>query len=369
MVVKSKLQFWTLQILLVVAIIYISTKIAFVFEPVGIFISTLFFPILISGFLFYLLNPLVKRLQLLKIPRTLSIIIVYLAIAGLFSLMLSYFIPAVSNQFKQLINDMPRYAAQSMDFFEDVSDSPQFKWVMTQEYITIDDIEEKLTEIGSAIPETITNSISAILGFVANFTITVVTVPFLLFYMFRDGHKFPDGVARLLPAAYRDEALKTMKDTNNTLASYIQGQVTVALFVGTLSFIGYLIIDLPYALILAMVVLVTNIIPYIGPILGGAPAVIIALFDSPMKAILTVVVIVIAQQLEGNVISPLIIGKQLKIHPATIIILLLVAGNIAGILGMVLAIPFYAVSKTIVINIAQFLKERKRILNEQIIES
>ncbi len=195
---------------------------------------------------------------------------------------------------------------------------------------------------------------------VANIAVILVTVPFLLFYMFKDGHKFPQAITKFLPASYRDEGLVVLKETGETLSAYIQGQVTVALAVGTLSFIGYLIIDLPYALILALVVSVTNIIPYVGPFLGGAPAVIVALFVSPTTALLTLIVIVIAQQLEGNVISPLILGKSLDTHPATIIILLLAAGNLAGILGMVLAIPTYAVVKTIVINLVKFLKARKK---------
>jgi predicted PurR-regulated permease PerM len=111
---------------------------------------------------------------------------------------------------------------------------------------------------------------------------------------------------------------------------------------------------------MALIVAFTNIIPYVGPILGGAPAVIVALFDSPTKALLVVVIIVIAQQVEGNVLSPLILGKSLDTHPATIIIVLLAAGNLAGILGMVLAVPFYAVVKTIVLNIIKFLRARKR---------
>src|SRR5690606_40778024 len=130
------------------------------------------------------------------------------------------------------------------------------------------------------------------------------------------------------PSTYRDEALTILTETGDTLSAYIQGQVTVALAVGTLSFIGYLIIDLPFALVMALIVAVTNIIPYVGPLLGGAPAVIVALFDSPMKAALVVLVIVVAQQIEGNVLSPLILGKSLDTHPATIIILLLAAGNL-----------------------------------------
>lgn len=356
---KKKFQYWTLQILIIIGIIYLSTKISFLFEPIGIFFSTLFFPILISGFLFFLLNPFVGYLQRLKLPRLLAIIVIYVVIIGLIGLIIGNLIPMISKQVTAFVNDVPRYYRQTMLFLDQLSDSEQFKWVMTQDYISISNIVEELNNYAATLPTRITNSISSIVGVVADIAITIVTVPFLLFYMFKDGDKFPALIAKFLPHSYRDEGLKTLKETGETLAAYINGQVTVALFVGTLSFIGYVIIDLPYALVMALIVAVTNIIPYVGPFLGGAPAVIIALFDSPTKAILVIVVITIAQQVEGNVLSPLILGKRLDTHPATIIIILLVAGNLAGILGMILAIPFYAVTKTIILNFVRFLQLRK----------
>jgi len=87
--------------------------------------------------------------------------------------------------------------------------------------------------------------------------------------------------------------------------------------------------------------------------------VIVGLFDSPSKALFVLIVIVIAQQLEGNLLSPLILGKTLDTHPATIIIILLVAGNLAGLVGMVLAVPTYAVAKTIILHTVHFLKLRR----------
>ena len=182
--------------------------------------------------------------------------------------------------------------------------------------------------------------------------------------MFKDGHRFPIALAKFFPPKYRKEGLKILEDVGSTLSAYINGQVTVACIVGLLSFIGYLIIDVPYALVMALIVAVTNIIPYVGPILGGAPAVIIALFDSPFQALLVVIVITIAQQIEGNFLSPLILGKSLDIHPATVIILLLVAGNIAGVIGMGLAGPTYAVCKTIITSINRFFAIRKRAQEE-----
>ncbi|PLR87143.1 AI-2E family transporter [Bacillus sp. V33-4] len=362
---KSKLHFWTLEILLLLIIVYVSTKISFLFEPIVVFASTLFFPIIITGFLYFLLNPALVLLQKAKIPRTLAIAILYILFIGLIALVVVLVAPVISRQVTALFNDLPMYVAQTRNVIDNLADSKQFQWFMTQDYVPIENIENAIINFANTLPDKLTNGISNVFGVLANITITIVTVPFLLFYMFKDGKNFPQALVKFLPASYRQEALNTLKDTNETLAAYIQGQVTVALFVGTIAFIGYLIIDLPYALVFALIVAVTNIIPYVGPILGGAPAVVIALFDSPTKAILVVVVIAIAQQIEGNVLSPLILGKRLDTHPATIIILLLVAGNLAGVLGMILAIPFYAVTKTIVLNTIRFLRARKMYLENE----
>jgi predicted PurR-regulated permease PerM len=357
---KKKLQYWLIQILLILTIVYVSTKITFLFEPIGVFFSTIFFPILITGFLYFLLNPVVKFLHRHKVPKSLGILIIYIAFFGLMVLAGVNLVPVISNQFTALGNALPGYADQAMEFFEKFSKSSEFKWIQDEQQELLNTIEEKLIAFANTLPNRITGGITQVIGVVTNIAIILVTVPFLLFYMFKDGDRFPQAIARFFPMAYRDEALTILKETGDTLSAYIQGQVTVALAVGTLSFIGYLIIDLPFALVMALIVAVTNIIPYVGPFLGGAPAVIVALFDSPTKALLVVLVIVIAQQIEGNVLSPLILGKTLDTHPATIIILLLAAGNLAGVLGMILAIPTYAVIKTIVINIVKFLRAKKK---------
>ncbi|MEW9109650.1 MAG: AI-2E family transporter [Cytobacillus gottheilii] len=356
---KKKFQFWALQFLIVLTIIYVSTKISFLFQPVGIFVSTLFFPIIISGFLFFMLNPLVQRLHKWKVPKVVAILLIYAAVIGVVVLAVGNLVPMISNQIAALVNDMPTYVEKTEEFFDSLSETQEFQWITTQQYITQEEIIRRITEYANTLPDRITSGISGIFSVVTNIAITIVTVPFLLFYMMKDGDKFPAAIAKFFPAGYREEGIKTLKETANTLSSYIQGQITVALFVGTLSLIGYWIIDLPYMLVMALIVAVTNIIPYVGPFLGGAPAVIVALFDSPGKAILVVIVILVAQQIEGNVLSPLILGKSLNTHPATIIILLLVAGNLAGILGMILAVPTYAVAKTIFVNTVKFFRTRK----------
>jgi len=345
---------------MIVAIIYISTKISFLYQPIIIFVSTLFFPILISGFLYFLFNPLVTWLEKKKVPRTVGILFIYALTAGLIILFISLVGPVIAAQVRELIGNLPAYFSQLQDRFEDFSESKFFQWMLNQDYITLGKIEGAVTKYVSALPSAVTNSISGIMNIVTNITLVIATVPFLLFYMLRDGHKMPGAIVRFLPPSYRDEGLAILKDMTNTLSSYIQGQITVSLCVGTLATIGYFMIGLPYALILGILVAITNIIPYLGPFLGAAPAVIIGLFDSPLLAILAVAVVTIAQQIDSNFLSPLIISSKLNTHPATIIILLLVAGNLAGILGMILAVPVYAVSKTLVLNMARLIRLHRK---------
>ncbi len=310
-----------------------------------------------------MLNPIVNFLERRRIPRVVAILIIYVVFAGLLVLAIGNLVPAITKQVTALANEIPVYADKTMDFVNELSKSSEFKRLMTEQTNLIESVQKRLIEFANTLPDNITRGLGNIIGVITNIAVILVTVPFLLFYMFKDGKKFPIAVSKFIPSDYREEGLSILKETGETLSAYIQGQVTVALAVGTLSFIGYMIIDMPYALVLALIVALTNIIPYVGPFLGGAPAVLIALFDSPTKALLVVLVILIAQQIEGNLLSPMILGKTLDTHPATIIIILLAAGNLAGILGMVLGVPTYAVTKTIVLNVVKFLRARKRANN------
>ncbi|MDQ0162930.1 AI-2E family transporter [Bacillus alveayuensis] len=356
---KSKLHFWTFEILLVVLIIYFSTKITFLFKPVVIFTTTLFFPILISGFLYFLLNPVVDFIERWKAPRTLSILILYVVFISVISSVIGLIGPTIVNQFHELIGSMPFYIAELRTMIENLYHSSWFQWMVTQEYISFDKIQNTLTDYVSTITNNVSQGFQVVLNVIANVTLIIVTVPFILFYMFKDGDKFPTKVAQFFPKDYRHEVLRILKETGETLSIYIRGQMIVSLLVGIFTFIGYLLIGLPYALLLGLVIAITNIIPYVGPFIGVAPAVIVGLLDSPTKALLVVLIVTIVQQIDGNVISPLIIGKRLDTHPLTIIILLLVAGNFAGILGMILAVPTYAVSKTIIINLYRLIQLRQ----------
>jgi predicted PurR-regulated permease PerM len=359
-VFKSKTHFWTLQILMLLLIVFVGTKVSFLFEPIIVFVSTLFVPILISGILFFIFTPIVKLLEKGKVPRTLAILIPYLAFIGIIVGLVAFIGPILSEQITDLVKNFPKYADGISSFILNMSQAGWFEWVMEQDYVSLDKIEATLTDFATTLPENITASITSVLGVVTNITLTIITVPFILFYMLKDGHKLPTRAVSILPADYRKEGLKILHDLYETLAAYIQGQLIVCFAVGLGCFIGYTIIGLDYALVLGIVISVTNIIPYVGPFIGAAPAVIIALLESPTKALLAVIVVLVVQQIDGNFLSPLIIGKRLNTHPLTIILLLIGAGSFGGIVGMILAVPTYAVLKAVVLNVVRLIKLRKK---------
>ncbi len=192
-------------------------------------------------------------------------------------------------------------------------------------------------------------SLSSVIGKLTNVTVTAITVPVMTIYMLNDGHKLSPFIQKIFPSKQQDRISDVLSRLNRTIAQYISGQAIEMLFVGFFTTIGYFIIGQNYALLLGVFAGVTNIIPYVGPYIGLVPALFVAITDSPLQALWVIVVVLIVQQVDSNLIYPRIMGASLNIHPLTIIVLLLAAGNIAGIAGMILAVPFYAIIRTITV--------------------
>ncbi|WP_334117144.1 AI-2E family transporter [Ligilactobacillus sp.] len=359
---KARLMFWTLELLLAALLIWACTQIQFLFEPIGTFISTLFAPILIAGFLFYLLNPLVNMLMKIKVKnhhvsRTVAVAIVFLLLIAIIVSALSFLIPNILNQVEQLIQNMPEYIRSFQHFLTRVLQQKNLPpWIVD---LTKDvdinaytkEIEESLSGFAKNFMMSITSSIGSIIGMVTSVTVTIVTVPFMLFYMLKDGHKLVPTVTGIFSEKQANRIGELLEKMSETISKYISGQAIECLFVGTCTAIGYGIVGVPFALLIGIFAGITNMIPYIGPYIGLLPALILALSNSVRQTVLVIIVCVVVQQIDGNLIYPNVIGKSLDIHPLTIIIILLVAGNLAGLLGMLLAVPVYAVVKVIVIYI------------------
>ncbi|PLT28626.1 AI-2E family transporter [Peribacillus deserti] len=335
-------------IIILLIIIYLGTKVDFIFRPIKVLFQTLFFPFLISGVIYYLLRPIVHFLQKRKVPKGLSILIIYLLFIGLGTVLMLWVGPELQKQFKSFIDNFPGLLDTLKQKVVGLRDTKWFSRFQENDYVTLDTVTSKLNAYINTNVSNLGNKITGILGIITNVATIVVTVPFIVFYLLKDGDSAPNGVLRFLPRLQAKEGKKILKDMDSALSSYIQGQAIVSFIVGVMMYIGYLIIGIDYSLILAIIAMLTNVIPFVGPFIAIIPALIIGFIASPFMALKVVIVAVVVQQIDGNLSSPYIMGRKLDIHPLTIILLLLVAGSMAGLLGMILAVPFYAVLKVIV---------------------
>lgn len=355
---NSKLFFWSVELLVIATLILVSSKINFLFEPIGTFFSTLFAPVLVAGFLYYMLNPIVTLLMKTKMKRIYAVIIVLLILVVALVLILVSVIPKLASQLASLASNIPTFFNDVEDGIYKLAALPIFKDVDLTSYI--DKLDISYGDIIQQFLSGLSNSLGSIFSTVASTTVVIFTAPFILFYMLKDGDRFVPGIKKFLPEKRQASIIELLEKMDKTLSNYISGQVIECLFVGTFTAIGYSLLGVRYAFLFGVIAGFTNLIPYLGPYLGLAPAVFVTIFDEPYKAILCCIVVLIVQQIDGNIIYPNVIGKSLRIHPLTIIIVLLVAGNIAGLLGIFLGVPVYAIAKTIVVHIMGMVRENKR---------
>ncbi len=353
---RSRLFRAGIWVLLLFLIILVGTQITFIFRPLVIAIKTLFFPILIAGFLYFLTYPLVDLLQQRKVPRWASILLLYLVFLGLVALLVSFLGPLLQREVIRLVDDLPRILEELRAALLSLQNNPLFLRLMEEEPELVESVADWLTGLLGNFFTLIMNNVTYLVELITGFFIAIVTIPFILFYMLKDGHHWPRALYSYLPRAYEGDLRRTLGDMHRGISAYIQGLVVICLFVGALVYIGYLIIGLDYPLILAMFAMVTNVIPFFGPVIGIIPGLVVAALHSPLMVLKVVVVVAAVQQLESLLISPQVMGRKLLISPLTVILLVLVSGRMAGLLGMILALPSFVILKIIIVHIYKNLR-------------
>ncbi|AOM83407.1 hypothetical protein BBEV_2063 [Salisediminibacterium beveridgei] len=362
---QSKVVKNLLIILLLLLIVLVGTQVSWIFTPLQVAFQTMFLPFLLAGVLFYLIRPVVNLLEKYKVPRVVSILLIYIAGIGLVTFIVFLIGPTLQRQTMNLIDNAPMLFEEVRKVIVNLESN---QWIednfQPTDNFSIEDLTENIAENLSTAFDFIGSNIAGFIGAVTSFILVIVVLPFILFFLLKDGDKAPDQVLRFLPEKQQVEGRRILSDMDDKLSSYIQGQLIVSLFVGTLMFIAYLIIGVDYSLILALVAMVTNVVPFVGPWIGTIPAVIVAVIDSWVSMLWVIVAIIIVQQIESNLISPNVMGKKLKVHPLTIIVLILVAGRFGGLIGLIIAVPLYAVTKVVVSHTYRLLQLRKKVDEE-----
>jgi predicted PurR-regulated permease PerM len=342
--------FYGLILLILIGIvIFIYNKISFVFHPLLVIFSTVAPPVILAFIAYYLMNPIVNLLEKLRIKRIWGIIIIILGISGLLTGVILLSAPAIETQIKGLIQNFPSYLTQMGEWIQSLFEhsflgpyyEQGYQWVTT----TLSDLPNQIGDYLGKTYEGVVNIAST----VTQVAVAIITFPIILFFLLKDSAQFKSYSLRLLPPKLRGEVNQILVNMDVQVGSYIRGQIIVASCIGILLFIGYSIIGLDYAITLAIIAAITSVVPYLGPTIAISPAIIIAIVHSPFMLLKLAIVWAAVQFLEGNFISPNVMGITMKIHPLTIIIVLLVGGNLFGLVGMVLGIPGYAILKVIVV--------------------
>lgn len=363
---NSKLFFWTAEFVLIIIGIYFLMRMPNLFAPIITMASTILLPLIIAGFLYYMFDPMVRFLEKRGLSRIVGFLIIFAIVLVLIILIVMNVIPQILQQAVQLSQSLPEYADEFGRWMNEVAKREELKNIDIENQLASANITiDNLINLGI---QSLTSGLSHVVGIMTKFFVLLFTVPFILIFMFKDGHRFLDALSKFFPTTIRSELRQTVRELNETLSAYISSTVIDAIIIGCMSFIAMTIFNQPYSLLLALICGVTNIIPYVGPFIGAVPAVIVGLFVSPLQALYMGLSILVIQQLDGNLIKPLLFGKSLNIHPLTIILVLIGSGTVFGILGMLICIPVYAVIKTLIqnfIKIYQLRKESKLIVTPE----
>lgn len=346
-----------INILIVFLIIFLFSKVSFVFQPVGQILGIVMPPVILALILYYLINPLINVLERrFHVNRILSISVVFIIIAALIVWGIMSLIPLIQSQIDSLIKNWPNYWDSLNKGLQHLFSDPKMHAIQER----LADMDKNISKsfeksMDSIVPQTFSN-IGSVFSVVTNVVMILLTAPFILFFMLKDDKKFKQSVIRFVPDRLKKSTSELLSEISSSLSSYITGQLTVAFWVAVMFFVGYLIIGQRYALVLGIVAGILNLIPYVGSTLALLPSLVIAAFIAPAMVLKVIIVFLVEQTIETRVISPIIVGNKMSMHPVTTILVLLVSAGMYGLIGMIAGIPIFAILKIICTRIFNWFK-------------
>jgi predicted PurR-regulated permease PerM len=326
----------------------------------------------IIGFtLAYILNPLVELLGRWHIRRSFAVVMVYIIliiVIFLGSLLITQVVTE-TERFVRLIPDAVAALVTLLErgnvWFEGLlTNLPDFileRFIPAQSEEGVDIAELARSTVGSflqqiaeAINTTLQNLLSsggtALLSGVANVLATTLQVFLILVasaYFLFDYRKITTSFKRYVPLHYRPLYRDIISKADRTIGGYLRGQLLIAVLLGIMVWIGLTIVGVPLALAISFLAAVFNVIPYLGPIIGTIPAALLGLTESPLTALLAILVFFIANQFEGNILSPMILSRSTNLHPVTVLLSILAGAGMLGLIGALIAVPVVSLTKVI----------------------
>jgi predicted PurR-regulated permease PerM len=340
-------------IILILIIIFLTGQIPYVMKPLSKVLSLVLLPLLLGGFLYYLLRPIMRFLIPKVKNKNLAIVITFGLVIAFWSSLIYFGGSIIYQQIKELIN---YFSLNYETAKENINNIVKFGNGHLK-FLADFNIQGRVIAFIQEILEKFSNyNFMGAFSSLTNLGTIMVLIPFVLFYFLKDDKKIHDSIVSLFPEEKQDALKIILGEIDQILAAYISSQLIVAFILGIFMLIGYLVIGLPNSLALALIAMITSLIPVLGPTLGIVPALFIALTTNLITVMKLFLVLIIAQYLEGNLVRPLVQGEKLNIHPLIVLFIIVTSILLFGILGALFAVPAYTVARIIIKNLIKFKK-------------
>ena len=356
MILESKPWFWLVVFSISLTLLYL--------------LSPILTPFIVAALLAYMGDPVADKLEAWGLSRTLSVVVVFFSIVLGLLLVFLFLIPVLETQIKTFVTMVPRY----IEFMvSTLAPYLQSKFGVDPSVLEMDRLKELISsnwqETGGFIRnavQTLSKSGFVVLNWIAN----IALVPILSFYLLRDWDRMVAYVDDLLPRSIQPTIAKLAKESDEILGAFVRGQLMVMLGLGVLYSLGLWLVGLDFALLIGLVAGLVSFVPYLGLVVGIGVAGTAILFQThePLDLLKVAAVFGVAQILEGTVLTPLLVGERIGLHPVTVIFAVLAGGQLFGFFGILLALPVAAVLAVIMRHIHDSYKHSQIYTDEHAIE-
>lgn len=354
------------KIFLGILIFYLINILFNKFPILGYTLSSVIIAIIFA----YIINPIVNYLERKGVKRQFGVIIVYISAILIFGILIVSVIPKTINEVSNLLTSLPGMVDTLIREFNNFLSNvfAKFNIELPENFINIyketnpkvngnvetpqivsnildsikGTINELIVKVQGSLMGSLSNVISKLYGFLTS-AFRLVLIIIFSFYFSVDKERFMLRVKKAIPNKHREDISYLTRNIDIALQQFIRGRMLMAIFVGLLTMIYLLVLRVDFAIIIGLITCVADIIPFIGPFLGCAPAVLFAFMDSPMKALWVLILFVIVQWVENNILAPKLIGDSTGLNPLVILISIIIGGGIFGVWGMVISVPLTSI--------------------------
>ena len=349
-----------LKLIFIAMLLYIATYINKEWRILSMLFTFLriMIPFFIGLALAWLFSPIVDYLQKKKVKRVIGTSLVFVLFVGILFLVFQLVLPTLYHQLNDIISGAPQMFTKSMASIDN------FLFNIAETYeINYDQLHYNVYNVLGNVVNSITVDLPNIfvraIGALINGSIQFILGLFVGFYLLIDFDSAKIQLSKIIPKKNKKKTTKLLSDLDVQLKKYVQGTMFVLIILFICQTVAFTIAGLPAPLVFGLICAVTNVIPYVGPYIGGIPATAVGFTISPQVGVATLIAVVICQLIESNFLTPVVMSKTMKLHPVVIIFGLLVFGHFFGIIGMLFATPIISASKIIYEYIKDLYQEAK----------